>query len=152
MIEIVQGDIFANAAQALVNPVNCVGVMGAGLAKQFKEKFPDNFDYYRGACGSGLVFPGKMTVFHYGTLEYTNFIVNFPTKLHWRDASRMEYIESGLADLARIIEFYNITSIAIPALGCGLGGLKWPQVKATIYAAMDGLPNVRILIYPPKGS
>jgi O-acetyl-ADP-ribose deacetylase (regulator of RNase III) len=144
------GDIFAADTEALVNTVNCVGVMGAGLALQFKRSFPANFKAYEDACRRREVRPGRMFVFETGALVNPKYIVNFPTKRHWRDKSRMQDIEAGLVALVDEIKRANIRSVAIPPLGCGLGGLDWMQVRARIEEALCGLPDLRAVIYNPK--
>ena len=126
MITFKQGDLFQDSAEALVNPVNCVGTMGKGLAKEFKRKFPDNFREYVRACRAGRVRPGRMLVFHTHRPEINRYIINFPTKRDWRDPSRIEDIEAGVQVLADEVRNRRIRSLAIPALGCGLGGLPWP--------------------------
>ncbi|MBR1819295.1 MAG: macro domain-containing protein, partial [Neisseriaceae bacterium] len=125
MIEYVSGDIIQCQAQALVNTVNCDAVMGRGIALQFKNAYPDNFKAYEKACKEKLVQVGRMFVCETGMLTNPQFIINFPTKQHWRYPSRIEYIEKGLLDLVNVICKYNIQSIAIPPLGAGLGGLDW---------------------------
>ena len=147
MIEFKKGNLFQDNAQALVNPVNCVGVMGKGLALQFKEKFPDNFTEYNRACRQSRVQPGRMFVFNTYRLQAHRYIINFPTKRHWREPSRILDIETGTADLAREIRERKIGSIAIPALGSGLGGLEWEQVKPILESGLRDLENVRITIY-----
>ena len=127
MITFKQGDLFQDSAEALVNPVNCVGTMGKGLAKEFKRKFPDNFREYVRACRAGRVRPGRMPVFHTHRPEINRYIINFPTKRDWRDPSRIEDIEAGIQVLADEVRNRRIRSLAIPALGCGLGGLPWPR-------------------------
>ncbi|GIX28749.1 MAG: hypothetical protein KatS3mg123_2630 [Burkholderiales bacterium] len=117
MIEYAKGDILKAEADALVNSVNCVGVMGRGIALQFKGAFPENFQAYKKACKRGEVQPGRMFVFETGRLTPPRFIINFPTKRHWRGKSRMEDIEAGLAALKQEIQARNIRSIAIPPLG-----------------------------------
>lgn len=139
-----QGSLFDTGAVALVNPVNCVGVMGAGLALQFKRRFPSNFAAYQDDCRSGILHPGRVTLFR----EAGCWIVNFPTKDHWRDPSRLEWVESGLAYLRKVLDLDRIRSVAVPALGCGLGGLKWPDVKQAIEGALgDG--SFETFVYPP---
>ncbi len=123
MIRFKTGDIFAEDAEALVNTVNCVGIMGRGVALQFKKVFPENFRAYTAACERGEVLPGRMFVFETGALTNPRFIVNFPTKRHWRGNSRIEDIDAGLVDLARAIRTHGIRSVAVPPLGSGLGGL-----------------------------
>lgn len=152
MIEYVSGDIIQCQAQALVNTVNCVGVMGRGIALQFKNAYPDNFKAYEKACKEKSVQTGRMFVFETETLTNPQFIINFPTKQHWRDPSRMEYIENGLVDLISVIRKYNIQSIAIPPLGAGLGGLDWQKVRSLIVNALQDLNNVQIMVFEPQGS
>lgn len=149
MIYYTNGNIFDCEAEAIVNTVNCVGVMGRGLALQFKNKYPQNFQAYQHACQLGQVQIGKMFVFQTNSLLNPKFIINFPTKNHWRGNSRIEYIESGLQDLASIINQYQIRSIAIPPLGAGLGGLNWHDVNNKIKQALSDLKNIDIYIYEP---
>src|SRR6516164_7881000 len=132
MLEFKTGDILETDAEALVNTVNCVGIMGRGIALQFKNVFPENFKAYKAACDREEVQPGKMFVFETGTLTNPKYIINFPTKRHWRGKSRMEDIESGLEALAEEIRERHIRSVAIPPLGSGLGGLKWADVRMRI--------------------
>ena len=145
MIEFKTGNILEANADALVNTVNCVGVMGRGIALQFKNMFPDNFKAYAAACRRSEVQPGKMFVFETGELS-PRYIVNFPTKRHWKGKSRIEDIESGLIDLVRVINQKNIRSIAIPPLGSGLGGLDWSDVRPRIVAALDQVVSVSTAI------
>lgn len=152
MIEYKQGDILRDEAEALVNTVNCVGVMGRGIALQFKKAFPQNFSAYAAACKNEEVQPGRMFVFEIGQLTYPRYIINFPTKRHWRGASRMEDIDSGLKALVETIRKYRIESIAIPPLGSGLGGLSWSEVKPRIEAALQPFQDVRVTIYEPTGA
>ncbi len=152
MIELTQGDILKADVEAIVNTVNCVGVMGRGIALQFKKAWPDNFKAYAAACDNQQVQPGRMFVFETGQLANPRYIINFPTKRHWRGASRMEDIEAGLEALVATIRENNIQAIAIPPLGSGLGGLDWNQVKPKIEQAMSAIPDVRVLIYQPKGA
>jgi O-acetyl-ADP-ribose deacetylase (regulator of RNase III) len=149
MIQPASGDILQAPAEALVNTVNCVGVMGRGIALQFKTAFPENYKQYAKACKNQEVQPGRMFVTNTGLLEGPRFIINFPTKRHWRGKSRIEDIESGLADLAQVIAELNIKSIAMPPLGCGLGGLSWPLVKSKIEETLAQLDNVQILLFAP---
>lgn len=123
MIERTQGDLLVADAAALVNTVNCVGVMGKGIALQFKKTFPENFKAYEAACRREEVKPGRMFVFETGQMFNPRYIINFPTKRHWRDKSRYEDIESGLKALVREVRQRKIRSIAVPPLGSGLGGL-----------------------------
>ncbi len=135
MIEYKTGDIFAEKAEALVNAVNCVGVMGRGIALQFKRAFPENFKAYAARCRRNAMKPGHVFVFVTGQITNPRYIINFPTKRHWRGKSRMEDIESGLVSLAREIRSRGIRSVAIPALGSGLGGLSWPEVRVRVEGA-----------------
>jgi O-acetyl-ADP-ribose deacetylase (regulator of RNase III) len=152
MIEYKSGDILSEDAEALVNTVNCVGVMGRGIALQFKKAYPQNFKAYAAACKNEEVQPGQMFVFDTGQLANPRYIINFPTKRHWRGKSRMEDIESGLADLVATLRQYDIRSLAIPPLGSGLGGLDWPEVKARIEEHLSSLDDVQVLVYEPKGA
>lgn len=151
MIYFQLGDILRSDAEAIVNPVNCVGVMGKGLALQFRNRFPDNYDEYRKVCDLNLLKPATMFVFDLGRLTNPQYIVNFPTKIHWLDRSRIEYIESGLKSLVEEIKRLDIRSIAVPPLGCGLGGLKWRPVRMLIKSMLnsDTLPNTTVFVYEP---
>ena len=152
MITYKTGDIFKEEADAIVNTVNCVGIMGRGIALQFKKRFPDNFKIYAAACKQKEVMPGKMFVYETGSLIGPKYVINFPTKRHWRGASRMEDIETGLQDLAEVITKLNIKSVALPPLGCGLGGLNWDEVRARIENALSKLSDVEIIVFEPKGA
>ncbi len=152
MIKYKSGDILKEETEALVNTVNCVGVMGRGIALQFKKFFPENFKAYTAACKYGEVQPGKMFVFKTGELTNPHYIINFPTKRHWRGASRMDDIESGLCALSEEIRKHKIQSIAIPPLGSGMGGLDWPQVRSRIEMAFQEFDDVQIAIYEPQGA
>lgn len=154
MIEYVQGDLLAARTEALVNTVNTVGVMGAGLASQFKQRFPSNYAAYAIACRAGVVQPGRMFVCQTDSFNAARllprWIINFPTKRHWQDASRIEDIRAGLVALIDEIHEREIRSIAVPQLGCGYGGLSWKAVRPLIEAALAPL-NVRVLVYGPGG-
>ena len=150
MIEWKTGDMFGEDADALVNSVNCVGVMGRGVALQFKKRFPQNFKDYAKACKRKEVQPGRMFVHETGQLS-PRYIINFPTKRHWRSKSRMEDIEAGLDALVREIRERDIQSIAIPPLGSTLGGLRWDDVRPRIEAALSGLGDVEIMLFEPGG-
>ncbi|VEN74039.1 Appr-1-p processing protein [Candidatus Desulfarcum epimagneticum] len=152
MITYKAGDIFKEEADAIVNTVNCVGVMGRGIALQFKKRFPDNFKVYEAACKQKEVVPGKMFVHQTGSLIGPKYVINFPTKRHWRGASRMEDIESGLQNLAEVISKLNIKSIALPPLGCGLGGLDWNEVRERIENKLSTFSGVEIVVFEPKGA
>lgn len=136
-------------AEALVNTVNTVGVMGKGIALQFKEEFPNNFTTYVNACRSGELVPGKLLI----TKEKNKAgeektIINFPTKKHWKNPSQYEYIKDGLIELVNAINEHKISSIAIPPLGCGNGGLKWEMVKKMMVEALKNT-DIDICIYEP---
>ncbi|MFL6197353.1 MAG: macro domain-containing protein [Thermoanaerobaculia bacterium] len=152
MTRFTQGDILKAEAEALVNTVNCVGVMGRGIALQFKNVFPANFKAYETACQRGEVQPGHMFVFDTGELTLPRYVINFPTKRHWRGKSRIEDIETGLTALVAEIRARDIHSIAIPPLGSGLGGLDWSEVRPLIERAMAALPEVDVLVFEPGGS
>ena len=143
------GDIFEEDVEALVNSVNCVGVMGRGIALQFKNTFPENFKAYAEACKRQGVQPGRMFVYESGQMTNPRYIINFPTKRHWRGKSRMEDIEAGLAALVREIKNRSIRSIAIPPLGSNLGGLSWTDVRARIETALAGMEDVSVVLYEP---
>ena len=149
MIQFKTGDILAEDAEALVNAVNCVGVMGRGVALQFKKAFPDNFCAYTEACARGEVCPGSMFVFETGSLTNPRFIINFPTKRHWREGSRIQDIEAGLNDLVKVIRERHIRSIAVPPLGSGLGGLAWSDVRLRIEKALRSLNLLDAIIFEP---
>jgi O-acetyl-ADP-ribose deacetylase (regulator of RNase III) len=152
MIRFAHGNLLTADAEALVNTVNCVGVMGKGIALQFKQAFPDNFRSYAAACKRGEVRPGQMFVFTTGAASNPRFIINFPTKRHFRDPSRIEDIECGLTALVRELHVHGIRSIAIPPLGCGNGGLVWNDVRPRIEHALQGAPNIEVLLYAPAGA
>jgi O-acetyl-ADP-ribose deacetylase (regulator of RNase III) len=149
MIEYKRGDILKEDAEALVNSVNCVGIMGRGIALQFKNAFPENFKSYASACKRNELQPGRMFVFETGQLTNPRYIINFPTKRHWRGKSRIEDIDAGLVALAEEIRSRNIRSIAIPPLGSGLGGLDWSDVCPRIEAALREFSNLKVDIYEP---
>lgn len=152
-IELTSGDLLkADRVDALVNTVNCVGVMGKGIALQFKRKWPGNFRAYEEACARGDVQIGKMFVYELGALAVPKFIINFPTKEHWRGASKISYIADGLRALVDTIKEHGIRSIAIPPLGAGNGGLPWVDVRREIEKAFATLPDVRALVYEPNGA
>lgn len=152
MIELGKGNLLKADVEALVNTVNCVGIMGRGIALQFKQAYPDNFKAYEKACRAGEVRPGKMFIVPTNKMQNPKFIVNFPTKRHWKGKSKIEDIKSGLTALIRDVEQLGITSIAIPPLGCGLGGLRWSEVKPLIEEAFSAVPSVKVLVYEPAGA
>ncbi len=149
MINYKTGNIFDEDVEAIVNTVNCVGVMGRGLALQFKKTYPENFKVYATACKQDAVQPGEMFVFETGQLMNPRVIINFPTKRHWRGKSRMGDIESGLKALVDEIRERGIRSIAIPPLGAGLGGLPWQEVRERIADTLGTIDNVQITVFEP---
>lgn len=152
MIEFKTGDILREDVEALVNTVNCVGIMGRGIALQFKHAYPANFSAYEAACRRDEVVPGRMFVFETGHLTNPRYIINFPTKRHWRSKSRIEDVESGLDALVSEVGTRGIRSIAIPPLGAGLGGLDWADVRARIERAMLRLSGVRVVVFEPRSN
>ena len=150
MIELRQGDILEAPAEALVNTVNTVGVMGKGVALQFKRAFPDNFKAYAKVCERRKIDIGRIFVYPRNTLENPRYIINFPTKHHWRERSRLKYIRLGLDDLVHQIRQLHIQSVALPPLGCGNGGLDWGEVRPLIESASDRLPKVEFIVYEPQ--
>lgn len=148
------GSIFEEDAKALVNTVNCAGFMGKGIALDFKRAFkrvcPMYFKEYESLCKNREMRPGRVFVFETGSACNPLYIINFPTKLHWRGKSRMEYIQDGLASLVEEIRKRDIRSIALPALGCGLGGLNWDEVRQQIEDAMGKLDNVQVTVFEPR--
>jgi len=152
MIEEGHGNLLTADVDALVNTVNTVGVMGKGIALQFKRAYPANYRAYRGACARDEVRLGQMYVFDTGVFGPRRYIINFPTKKHWRDASRIEDVRLGLDDLVDVVRERGITSIAIPALGCGNGGLAWADVRPLIEQACDRMPDVRAVVFAPEGA
>lgn len=148
MITFTQGNLLEARVEALVNTVNTVGVMGKGIALMFKERFAENFRLYAAACKSKQVQTGKMFITQVHELDGPRWIVNFPTKQHWRPPSRMEWIVEGLQDLRRFLIEHQVKSIAIPPLGAGNGGLEWVEVREQIEQALGGL-DTEILVYEP---
>lgn len=151
MIEFKTGDILSEKTEAVVNTVNCVGSMGRGIALQFKKAWPENFKAYAAACRRGEMQPGRMFVFETGRLTNPRYIINFPTKRHWRGKSRIEDIEAGLVALVQEIQRLGIRSIAIPPLGAGLGGLEWSEVRPRIERAFGDLKDLRVVVFEPSG-
>ena len=152
MIRETRGNLIEADAEALVNTVNTVGVMGKGIALQFKRAFPEVYDDYRRACERGEVEPGRMHVVDLGEFARPRYVINFPTKRHWRAKSKIEDVDAGLAALAEEIASRGIGSVAVPPLGCGNGGLRWQDVRPRIEAALGNLPNVDVLLFPPAGA
>jgi len=148
MIEIHTTSLFQADADALVNPVNCVGVMGRGLALAFKRNFPVTSQRYIRAARAGEVQIGQICVAERpGAPRY---ILHVPTKKHWRARSRLEDVEAGITALAATVQTQGLASVAIPALGCGLGGLRWEEVEPRIRAAFAEQPGVRVMLFPPQ--
>lgn len=145
-----QGDLLQqHDVDAIVNTVNCVGVMGKGIALQFKKKWPANFKAYAAACKAKQVKLGEMYIYDLGGLVTPRYIINFPTKDHWRNASKLQDIENGLHDLIHQIKILGIQSVAIPPLGCGNGGLSWTQVEPLIEQSFAQLLDVEIRLFKP---
>jgi len=149
MIEFVKGDILDADVEAGVNAVNAHGLMGAGLALQFKNKYPGMFAEYKRRCAAGEFGPGQVMPVKVADSN-PQWVLNFATKDHWRDPSKIEYIERGLANLRRAILSLELSSVAIPALGCGLGRLDWSTVRARIDAFASTLPKTRVVVFEPR--
>jgi O-acetyl-ADP-ribose deacetylase (regulator of RNase III) len=152
MIDLTRGNLLLADTEALVNTVNTVGVMGKGIALQFKQAFPENYRAYRRACEAGEVQIGKMFVFDAGPLSNPRHVINFPTKRHWRGKSRLGDVVAGLAALSDEIRAREIRSVAVPPLGCGNGGLDWRDVRPLIENALRGLEGVSVLLFEPVGA
>lgn len=152
MIELTKGNILEADADGVVNTVNTVGHMGKGIALQFRRAFPKNYESYRQACDNGEVQVGRMFIFDQQTLTNPRYIINFPTKRHWKGKSRMEYIESGLEALLGDVQRLALKSVAVPPLGCGLGGLNWVDVRKRLESAFERHPEVRWVVYEPAGA
>lgn len=149
MIRYIRGNLLQADTEAVVNAVNTVGVMGKGIALAFRQTYPANFAEYEVACKAQQVRTGCMFVTANRVPDGPRWIINFPTKRHWREPSRFEWIEEGLTDRRRVILGHKIRSIAIPPLGCGLGGLDWEQVRPAIAGALDELSDVDVRVYEP---
>jgi len=152
MVEIVAGNILDAEAEAIVNTVNCVGVMDKGIALQFKQAHPENFKAYKRACDAKRIQPGRMFVFETGSLMNPKYIINFPTKRHWKGKSKIEDIQAGLQALIEEVRRLGIRSIAVPPLGCGNGGLAWSVIRPMIESAFKVLPDVVVCLYAPLGA
>ena len=149
MIKFLQGNLLDAPVGAVVNTVNTVGVMGKGIALMFKEAFPENFRDYEAACKRREVRVGHMFVTENAAFEGPRWIINFPTKQHWRQPSKMEWISEGLQDLRKVIEEKGIQSIALPPLGCGNGGLEWSEVRPEIEKSLAQMGDVEVLVFEP---
>lgn len=152
MIHDATGNLLEADAEALVNTVNCVGFMGKGIALQFKQAWPANFEAYAKACKAGEVQPGRMFIWETGRMINPKFLINFPTKRDWRGKSKVEDIISGLQALVRDVRRLGIRSIAVPPLGCGNGGLNWQDVRPLIVTALSELPDLEVFLYSPQGA
>ena len=142
MIRYVKGNIFNSQMETIVNPVNCVGVMGKGLALEYKKRYPALFLSYKSACARNLIIPGRV----YVSRQQDKKVLLFPTKDHWKDPSKYEYIDSGLSYFAKNYKDLNIQSCAFPRIGCGLGGLDWEKVKALLEKHLGDL-DIEIEVY-----
>ncbi|MBB2890809.1 type II toxin-antitoxin system antitoxin DNA ADP-ribosyl glycohydrolase DarG [Flexivirga oryzae] len=151
MIREAEGNLLTADVDALVNTVNTVGVMGKGIALQFKRAYPEMYKAYARAAKAGEVVPGRMFVWHTEAMSGPSLIINFPTKRHWRSPSRLEDIRDGLRALVHVVSEAGVESIALPPLGCGNGGLQWSEVRPLIVQALGGLP-IEVVLYPPKGA
>lgn len=149
MITFRKGNLLEADVEAVVNTVNTVGVMGRGIALMFKDRYPENFKAYAAACKAGEVQIGRIWVTPTGELSGPKWIINFPTKRHWRQPSRLEWIEEGLRDLARVVRERNIRSLALPPLGCGNGGLDWRDVRPLIERAAAEMPEIEVVAFEP---
>jgi len=152
MIQEATGNLLHADAEALVNTVNCVGVMGKGIALQFKQAYPEMAKAYEKACKRDELKPGQMQVWPTGALHGPKYVINFPTKRHWRGKSRIEDIESGLIALVQAIREHDISSVAVPPLGCGNGGLAWSTVRPMIEEAFSEIPDVHVSLFAPRGA
>ncbi|MEU8086024.1 macro domain-containing protein [Micromonospora sp. NPDC049101] len=152
MIIIAQGNLLTADAEALVNAVNTVGVMGKGIALQFKSAYPANYAAYRAACAAKEIKLGHMFLFDSARPGPGRYVINFPTKGHWRTSSKVTDVQAGLGDLVRVVRAHGISSIAVPALGCGNGGLDWGEVRPLLERTFAALADVRVLLFPPGGA
>lgn len=149
MIRYAEGNLLDAPSEALVNTVNEVGVMGKGIALQFREAFPESSQEYESAAKARAIHVGRVFVTRGHSLIGPHWIIHFPTKKHWRQPSRLEWIREGLKDLVRVIEREGIRSLALPPLGCGNGGLEWAQVRREIEAALSSIPDVEVTVFAP---
>ncbi|CAP54914.1 type II toxin-antitoxin system antitoxin DNA ADP-ribosyl glycohydrolase DarG [Gluconacetobacter diazotrophicus] len=152
-IEYKSGDMFDEPAEAIVNTVNCVGVMGKGVALEFKRRWPDNFRAYKRLCDAGKLSPGEMFIFQIGDLLQKGdrqFLINFPTKQHWKAKSKIEYVEHGLENFMHQVRELGIKSVVMPPLGCGNGGLDWNEVRPLIEEKLSSLPDVKFIVFAPS--
>ena len=152
MIKLANGNLLEASAEALVNTVNCVGVMGKGIALQFKQAFPQVFEAYEKACRRGGVRPGRMFTVETGQMMNPRYVINFPTKRHWKGKSRLEDIEAGLPALVVELRRLGVKSVALPPLGCGSGGLDWAVVRPRIEAVLAAVPEMDVQLFEPQGA
>lgn len=152
MINYVTGNILHDQSDAIINTVNTVGVMGKGLALQFKKAFPHNFTVYKKACDNKELTTGKVLPVSLNSMNAPYYIINFPTKSHWKDSSKLEYIEQGLDDLLKQADRLQFKSVAIPALGSGLGGLPWNEVSKVIEQKLATRTDIEWRVYPPQSA
>ena len=152
MVRFTTGNLLEADVEAVVNTINTVGVMGKGIALMFKERFPENFKAYEAACKRKEIAVGRMFVTESSELSGPRWIINFPTKAHWRSPSKLEWVRSGLQDLRRVIVENGIRSVAVPPLGSGNGGLDWREVRPLIEAALADLPDVEAVVYEPTAA
>ena len=152
MIRLVQGNLLECEAEALVNTINTEGGMGKGLALQFRRAFPEMYRAYKRACQFGEVRPGRMFIFKVSAAKNSQYIINFPTKRSWRSKSRMEDIETGLRSLVIDVRRLGVRSVAVPPLGCGLGGLPWEEVYQRMQLSFRAFPHIDWLVYEPEVS
>tara|TARA_R110000796_G_scaffold168537_3_gene285443 strand:+ start:358 stop:1443 length:1086 start_codon:yes stop_codon:yes gene_type:complete len=152
MITYQTGNILHDQADAIINTVNTVGVMGKGLALQFKKAFPGNFNVYKKACDDKSLVTGQVLSVSLNSINAPYYVINFPTKAHWKGKSKLEYIEQGLESLKVEVKRLELKSVAIPALGSGLGGLPWQQVEKLINESLSDAPDVEWRVYPPQAA
>lgn len=149
MMRFTEGNLLDADVEAVVNTVNTVGVMGKGIALMFKDRFPANYEAYAAACKAGAVQVGTMFVSPTNELSGPRWIINFPTKQHWRKPTKLEWIRDGLDDLKAVLQEKQIRSVALPPLGCGNGGLDWSEVRPLIESALGELEDVEVVVYEP---
>ncbi|MCS0218237.1 macro domain-containing protein [Vibrio alginolyticus] len=152
MITYQTGNILHDQADAIINTVNTVGVMGKGLALQFKKAFPENFKVYKKACDDKSLVTGQVLSVSLNSMNAPYYVINFPTKAHWKGKSKLEFIEQGLDSLKAEVKRLDLKSVAIPALGSGLGGLPWHQVDKLINKHLVDMPDVEWRVYPPQAA
>ena len=150
MISYHTSDLFRSTAEVWVNPVNLMGVSGAGLALKFKQRFPYNFQAYQHACAAGMLQTGTVLVFPTSLPSYPKYIVNFPSKRHWKQRSRFEDVELSTQHLVKEVQKLRVESLAMPAVGCGLGGLNWGTVQPMLEKHLGVLQDMSVEIYLPK--